>query len=258
MTGLREQEPPSPVLQGMWRAGAPMTPSGARRRWAILAGVVLALAALLVWRRSAPREPAPAPAAAASQRAPLPAAEPVTPPLAPRLQLAVPAMELAKPVEIRPARNLAPGALEGTVLDGETNAGIPVAELTFSHDNSAWSTTTGPGGAFRFAPRATGTYRLVSIEARGYASFEGDFGSSPVSFTSTEGNDISGVVLRLTPGDKARPRHRGRRRSSDQMDAGTPAPRGSLRGRVFDARSGAPVVASRSPSGGETESLSPG
>src|SRR5882724_8774941 len=246
MTGLREQEPPSPVLQGMWRAGAPMTPSGARRRWAILAGVVLALAALLVWRRSAPREPAPAPAAAASQRAPLPAAEPVTPPLAPRLQLAVPVIQLAKPVEIRPVRNLAPGALEGTFLDAETNAGIPGAELTFSHDNSAWSTTTGPGGAFRFAPRATGTYRLVSIEARGYASFEGDFGSSPVSFTSTEGNDISGVVLRLTPGDKARPRHRGRRRSSDQVDAGDggmPAARGSLRGRVIDARSGAPVVA---------------
>jgi len=219
-----------------------MTPSGARRRWAIVAGVVLALAAFLVWRRSAPREPA----AAASQRAPLPAAEPVTPPLAPRPQLAVPVIQLAKPVEIRPARNLAPGALEGTVLDAETNAGIPGAELTFSHDNSAWSTTTGPGGAFRFAPRATGTYRLVSIEARGYASFEGDFGSSPVSFTSTEGNDISGVVLRLTPGDKARPRHRGRRRSSDQVDAGdggTPAARGSLRGRVIDARSGAPVVA---------------
>src|SRR6266404_8532330 len=243
MTGLREQEPPSPVLQGMWRAGAPMTPSGARRRWAILAGVVLALAALLVWRRSAPREPAPAPAAAASQRAPLPAAEPVTPPLAPRLQLAVPVIQLAKRVEIRPARNFAPGALEGTVLDAETNAGIAGVELTFSHDNGAWSTTTGPGGAFRFAPRATGTYRLVSIEARGYASFEGDFGSSPVSFTSMEGNDISGVVLRLTPEDKARLRRRGRRSGRDQVDAGDIAPRGSLRGRVFDASSGAPVVA---------------
>ena len=154
----------------------------------------------------------------------------------------MPAMELAKRVAIRPARNLAPGALEGTVLDAETNAGIAGAELTFSHDNGAWSTTTGPGGGFRFAPRATGTYRLVSIEARSYASFEGDFGSSPVSFTSTEGNDISGVVLRLTPGDKARPR-RGRRRSSDQDDAGTQAARGSLRGRVSDARTGAPVVA---------------
>src|SRR5947209_7729695 len=172
-------------------------------------------------------------------------AERVIPPLAPRPQLVAPAIQLAKRVEIRPARDLAPGALEGTVLDAETNAGIAGAELTFSHDNGAWSTTTGSSGAFRFAPRATGTYRLVSIEARGYASFEGGFGSSPVSFTSTEESDISGVVLRLTPEEKARRRRRGRRSGSDQVDAGdtaTSAARGSLRGRVFDARTGAPVV----------------
>src|SRR5439155_13968349 len=76
-------------------------------------------------------------------------------------------------------------------------------------------------------------------------SCQGGFGSSPVSFTSTEGSDISGVVLRLTPEDKARRRRRGRRSGSDQVDAGdtAPAARGSLRGRVFDARTGAPVVA---------------
>jgi len=203
----------------------------------MVAGVVLALAAFLAWRRSAPR--APSPAAAGSQPAPV-AAERATPPPAP--QLSVPAIQLAKRVEIRPARSLAPGALEGTVLDAETNAGIAGAGLTFSHDNGAWSTTTGRGGAFRFEPRATGMYRLVSIEARGYASFEGEFGSSPVSFTSTEGSDISGVVLRLTPEEKARRRRRGRRSGSDQVDAGDTA-RGLLRGRVFDARTGAPVVA---------------
>src|SRR5438128_4308496 len=239
---VREEEHPSPVLQAMRHAGAPMMPSGARRRWAMVAAIVLALAAaFLAWRRSEPR----APAAAASQPAPLPAERATALP-APRAQLASPAIQLAKRVEIRLSRNLAPGALEGTVLDAETNAGIAGAELTFSYDNGAWSTTCGPGGAFRFAPRAAGTYRLVSIEARGYASFEGGFGSSPVSFTSTEGNDISGVVLRLTPEDKARPRRRGRRSRSDQVDAGdtgTPAARGSLRGRVFDARTGAPVVA---------------
>src|SRR5256885_6798249 len=145
----------------MGHAGAPMLPTGTKGRWAIVAGVVLALAAFLAWRRSVPR----APAAAASQPPPLPA-ERVAPPPAPRPQLLAPAIQLAKRVEIRPARNLAPGALEGTVLDAETNAGIAGAELTFSHDNGAWSTTTGPGGAFRFAPRATRTYRLVSIPAR--------------------------------------------------------------------------------------------
>src|SRR2546421_6638391 len=175
---VREEEHPSPVLQRMRHAGAPMSPSGARWRWAMVAGVVLALAAFLAWRRSEPR----APAAAVSQPAPLPA-ERVTPPPAPRPQLAAPAIQLAKRVEIRPARNLAPGALEGTVLDAETNAGIAGAELTFSYDNGAWSTTTGAGGAFRFAPRTTGTYRLVSIEAPRYASVGGRIGSSPGSVT---------------------------------------------------------------------------
>src|SRR2546427_1372517 len=218
--------------------------NGARRRWAIVAGLVLALAAFLAWRRSVPREPASAPAAAASHRAPIPA-EPATPRPAPRPQLPAPAIQLAKRVELRRAGNLAPGALEGTVLDAETSAGIPGAELTFSHDNGAWSTTAAAGGAFRFAPRATGTYRLVSIEARGYASFEGGFGRSPASFSRTQGSDISGGALRLTPEDKAPSRPRGRRSGSDQVDAGdiAPAARGSLRGRVFDARTGAPVVA---------------
>src|SRR5712664_4219632 len=101
---VREEEHPSPVLQGMRHAGAPMLPSRARRRWAMVAGVVVALAAFLAWRRSEPRAPA-----AASQGAP-PAAERVTAPPAPRPQLAAPAIQLAKRVEIRPARNLAPGA----------------------------------------------------------------------------------------------------------------------------------------------------
>lgn len=157
--------------------------------------------------------------------------------------MTAPAIGLAKRVETHAARDLEPGALEGTVLDAESSAGIPGAELTFSHDNSAWSTTTGAGGAFRFAPRTPGTYRLVSIEARGYASFESEFGSSPVSFTSAEGHGVSGVVLRLTPEAKARPRRRVRRASTDPADADPPKARGCLRGRVRDARSGAPVVA---------------
>src|SRR2546430_17587650 len=49
---VREEEHPSPVLQGMRDPGAPMPPSGARRRWALVAGAVLALAPFLAWRRS--------------------------------------------------------------------------------------------------------------------------------------------------------------------------------------------------------------
>src|SRR6267142_1211962 len=212
-------------------------------RVAVGVGLVLVLAAFLAWRRATPREPAPAPAAAASRGATVPAAPAPSPPAVSRPGMTAPAIQLAKRVETRAARDLEPGALEGTVLDAESSAGIPGAELTFSHDNSAWSTTTGAGGAFRFAPRTTGTYRLVSIEARGYASFESEFGSSPVSFTSAEGHHVSGVVLRLTPEDKARPRRRVRRASSDPADADPPKARGSLRGWVRDARSGAPVVA---------------
>src|SRR4051812_18909776 len=80
----REEEHPSSVLQGMRHAGAPMLPAGARRRRAMVAGLVLALAAFLAWRRSVRRAPEPAPAAAVSQPGPLPA-ERGTPPPAPRL-----------------------------------------------------------------------------------------------------------------------------------------------------------------------------
>src|SRR5256885_426461 len=83
---VREEEHPSPVLQGMRHPGAPIIPSGARRRWAMVAGVVLALAAFLAWRQSAPR----APAGAATPPAP-PPAERATPPPAPRSQLPAPA-----------------------------------------------------------------------------------------------------------------------------------------------------------------------
>jgi hypothetical protein len=157
-----------------------------------------------------------------------------------------PALQLAKAVTVRPAADLVPGALEGTVVDAETDRGISGAELTFSHDDGAYSTASGAGGAFRFAPRATGTYRLVSVEAKKYASFEGEFGKSPVSFTSTAGKDVTGVVLRLAPETGASQTHHGRRRNEGDADAGggtAPVASGSLRGRVFDARTGAPVAA---------------
>ena len=155
-------------------------------------------------------------------------------------------MQLSKPVTVRPALQAAPGALEGMVVDAGTDAGISGAELTFSHDEGAYSTASGAGGAFRFAPPRAGTYRLVSVEARGYASFEGEFGSSPVSFTSAPGKDVSGVVLRLSPERRPGAPHHRRRRSDEETDGGdrsAPAAKGSLRGRVFDGRSGAPVVA---------------
>ena len=201
--------------------------------------VAIALIALLAfWLRRAPTPARPSPAPDA--RTPVPV--PVPPPAPPR-PVPGPSIELTKRVELRAARPLAPGALEGAVVDAETDRGIAGAELTFSHDEGAYSTTSGPGGAFRFAPPAAGAYRLVAAEANGYRSFEGEFGRSPVSFTSTAGKDVTGVVLRLAPEvDEARAR-RGHRGNEDDGGRDAAVATGLLRGRVFDARTGAPVAA---------------
>jgi membrane-associated protease RseP (regulator of RpoE activity) len=202
--------------------------------------VAIAVVALLAWWIRATPPPPPEP--------PLPVATvPGGDPPSPTTQkLPGPSIELTKRVEVRPATPIAPGALEGTVVDAETEEGIAGAELTFSHDEGAYSTTSGPAGAFRFAPGTAGAYRLIAAEAKGYASFEGEFGRSPVSFTSVAGKDIAGVVLRLSPASKGERGRHVHRRSEEEADAGdrdAAVPRGSLRGRVFDARSGTPVAA---------------
>ena len=82
-------------------------------RVAVGVGLVLVLAAFLAWRRATPREPAPAPAAAASRGATVPAAPAPSPPAVSRPGMTAPAIQLAKRVETRAARDLEPGALEG-------------------------------------------------------------------------------------------------------------------------------------------------
>jgi hypothetical protein len=134
------------------------------------------------------------------------------------------------------------------VVDAANDEGIAGAELTFSHDDGAYSTATGADGAFRFAPPAVGRYRLTSIEAKGYAPFEREFGRSPVSFTSVPGKDVGGVVLRLSRERKTPAMvFRGQRHSVREdggVDAGdVPPASGALFGRVFDARSGGPIAA---------------
>jgi hypothetical protein len=210
--------------------------------------VALALLVAIAWRlgRQAPSTSSGAPApAAAIPRPPAPAAAPAPA----RVSMPPPAIQLSRPVVVRRVQADAPGALAGLVVDAETAAGIAGAELTFSHDDGAYSTVTGAGGAFRFAPRAAGIYRLVSIEAKGYAPFESEFGRSPVSFTSIAGKDVDGIVLRLArerPGAGADggnallagPADGG---AADASDLETPA--GALFGRVRDARTNAPIAA---------------
>jgi membrane-associated protease RseP (regulator of RpoE activity) len=187
-----------------------------------------------------------------SQSAPM-SAPPVAPalvpaPVAARRSMPPPAIQLAKPVVVHLAPAAAPGALEGTVLDAASDEGIASAELTFSHDDGAYSTATGAGGAFRFAPQAAGTYRLASIEAKGYAPFEREFGRSPVSFTSVPGKNVGGVVLRLSRERNNPPLGSFGKRHSGAEDGGVdagdvPPAGGALFGRVSDASSGAPIAA---------------
>jgi len=229
-----------------------------RRRWGLVAIAAILVAVFLGWRlggMTPSTPPAAPPASSANGHLPPPAR-----PTATKSPVAAPAIELAKAVQVRQTQRVAPGVFEGSVVDADTNEGIGGAELTFSHENGAYSTSSGAGGAFRFAPHATGTYRLISIEAKGYASFEGEFGRSPVSFTSTAGKDITGVVLRLER-KRGRPAGRAARDDLDEEDAGTHAPppaTGSLHGRVFDARTGRRWRRSPSRSGSAKESPSPG
>ncbi|HWE22490.1 MAG TPA: carboxypeptidase regulatory-like domain-containing protein [Myxococcales bacterium] len=208
-----------------------------QRRFGVLVAVILVLSVGWWWLRSSMPMNVPSEERAAQ---PSPA---VTAPAAPErtvVPILRPAIQLAKPVAVRTAPQAAPGRLEGVVLDAATGERIAGAQLTFSHDDGAYSTSTGPGGAFHFAPRLPGTYGLVSVEAKGYSPFESEFGHSPVSFTSVPGKDVSGVVLRL-----ARERKNGRqsRRPRDEADAGEPSTAAALFGRVVDARSRAPVAA---------------
>ena len=202
------------------------------RRAAAAAVVLVVLLVAVMWRARKTPNPSPSPTPAPSpvpspSRSPSPAPR-APPPAAP--------VQLTKPPEVRAAaKPLSPGALQGFVIDGDTEQGIANAVITFSHDDGAEETTTVPGGAFRFEPRAAGVYRLVSLEAKGYLPFEGEFGRSPVSFTSVAGRDITGVVLRLTR-EPPHPHREPRTRAMQQKGAG------SLRGRVTDARTGAPVA----------------
>lgn len=204
------------------------------------AGGVLVLSVVLAlwWLHARGGSELKSPPAPASIPEPSPPSPPKPRPPAPARAVAPVQLTRAPSVKTAPAP-AAPGALDGIVIDAESEQGIAGAVLTFSHDDGADETVSGGGGAFRFAPRAAGAYRLISLEAKGYLPFEGEFGKSPVSFKSALGHDVSGVVLRLVPeGERRR-----RRQRTERADAAVPT--GSLRGRVTDARTGAalPVFA---------------
>ncbi|HTO99116.1 MAG TPA: carboxypeptidase regulatory-like domain-containing protein [Myxococcales bacterium] len=213
-----------------------------KRRWTIAAVLALAVAGFMLWRevKAPPSAAPPAPERNAMSREP----PPTLPPRAVPRTVKPPPLLFEKAPVVRGAAPSSPGALEGTVVDAKTGEGIRGAVLTFSHDDGAFATESAAGGAFRFAPRAVGRYRLVAAEAKGYLSFQREFDRSPVSFSSVPGKDVSGIVIRLLPEPEETSRRRGGRAGEARPDGGTGAAEagGALRGRVFDARSGLPIA----------------
>jgi hypothetical protein len=92
-------------------------------------------------------------------------------------------------------------ALEGTVVDALSGAGIVGAELTFSLGSAAGSARAGAGGRFRFEPPAPGSWRLAAATAKGYLPFAPEWGYSPVTFDAVPGHLVRGVTIRLDAAD---------------------------------------------------------
>lgn len=88
-------------------------------------------------------------------------------------------------------------ALEGTVVDALSGAGIAGAELTFSRADAAGSARADAWGRFRFQPPTLGGWRLAAATAAGYLPFAPEWGHSPVSFDAVEGRVVRGVTIRL-------------------------------------------------------------
>src|SRR4051812_41962831 len=101
--------------------------------------------------------------------------------------------------------------------------------------------------ARRGVPLRTGGKGTYSIGAPGYASFEGEFGSSPVPSRARRGGTPRASSAPHAGRTRPAADRRGGRSGSDHPDAGNSALQqqrsGWLRGGAFDARTRARVVA---------------
>jgi hypothetical protein len=188
-----------------------MIPSVSRRRLAVLAVLAAALLAAL-WlalgrRRGSPVSRPPADEAASAEPVPGAAARP--------LPIRLPAGFAAR------SRETTPGAFEGRVISAVTAEGIAGAELTFSRAGAASSTRSGPGGAFRFEPPASGRWRLAAVTADGYLPFAPEWEQSPVLLVARPGEVLRDITISLSPA----PRYRGLVLSPD----GGPVPGAEVR-----------------------------
>ena len=212
-----------------------------KSRWKAAAVLAIPVAAFMLWRATEVNPPA----ATSLLVTPEPTREPppAPPPQPPARVATAPSVQFARPALVYSSAATTPGALEGTVVDAETERGVASAVLTFSHENGAYETVGDRDGSFRFVPREAGRYQLIAVEAKGYLPFQREFGRSPVSFNSAPGRDVSGVIVRMVPEPKSGSRKSVAGAQDRESDGGSRDAGGALRGRVFDARSGLPIVA---------------
>jgi hypothetical protein len=164
-----------------------------RRRWVGALAVVCVVAGVVLWwlARNGPATPPDGVTASSAVAAKTPST-----PARPIPQRIPVALEPTSAGALSAARN---GGFEGRVVDATTGAGLPGAQLTFSHDGQTSSVGGAVDGAFHFEPHAAGRWLLAAATAPGHLPFAPEWGQSPVLLDARPGESVRGVVVALMP-----------------------------------------------------------
>ncbi|MBI5514630.1 MAG: carboxypeptidase regulatory-like domain-containing protein [Deltaproteobacteria bacterium] len=103
----------------------------------------------------------------------------------------------ASPGEPREDPSARQGSLEGLVVSALDGRGVPGATLSFVQDAMALAVTTGPDGAFVFAPGRPGALSLALVTARGFHPWEAT--ADTVRYQAVPGVRVGGVRIALQP-----------------------------------------------------------
>lgn len=97
----------------------------------------------------------------------------------------------AESFRIRPRAELAPGALEGTLTDGQTGEPVKGIRVVIAGHGDTFADTTGANGRFFIGEVPVGTYPKVTVAGRGYAGF-----TRAVTIRSGGVRDLTGPLRR--------------------------------------------------------------